>query len=189
MGSSYFLKKINEEIPSGYVRYTSALSISGIQFEKDAARKFIHSKESQSLILEPEPDNPSDKNALRILGSTPSGSYFIGYIPKDIAQQVSASQLIDKIRLRLLKVYEGKSFLDVTFHIVGPKSDRAHFESFAPVEAITPEQREFLLLTGVKLEKMPSTAEEANKSIRSDALGAHRRFSRYLFINRGILEL
>jgi len=120
-----------DPIPAGYQIYIKNAEVVGIKYRKDDFLKFAHS-DDQALELEPEPNNPKDQNAIRVIGTTKTGRYFIGYVPKEDARQIANSGLAATVKARLVRIYIGKSgFVDMRWQIVGPKKDKKHFDSFS----------------------------------------------------------
>jgi hypothetical protein len=124
-------------IPDGFQIYTG-VALVGVTFRKDDALRFANSQ-NQSLELEREPDNSHDKNAIKVIGISKRGRGFIGYVPKDVAAQISRSGMYDTLRPRLGRVYESASYdsdfggpyLEINLQILGPKGRKVQFEDAA----------------------------------------------------------
>src|SRR5699024_7502577 len=67
------------------------VSVAGVQRNQDDAIKVI-SGDTFSFKLEKEPNNPYDKNAIKVIGifeaSGEEKSLFIGYVPKEVAKEI-----------------------------------------------------------------------------------------------------
>lgn len=175
----YFSKNIQEPIPPGFVIFINSNPIAGIQFRREDAINFIHSTEVQSLELEHEPTNPKDPNALKIIGVTPSKRVVLGYLYKEYAKQIADSGMLQKIKPRLMRVYEGKNFIDITFQILGPKEEKSHFESFKPIAPASEIQLEFLRFHGIKEAHSDLTHPEAAELILSLPQESQTLFMQY----------
>src|SRR5262249_61991388 len=77
------------EIPPGWRIWAADIEVAGTSHRIDAAVAFAQA-EGQYLTLEPEPTNPHDPKAIRVLGWTQSRgipeSFFVGYVPKELAE-------------------------------------------------------------------------------------------------------
>ena len=62
--------------------------VAGVQFrpKEDIAKVLGTMKANDTLVLEPEPLNKFDPNAVKII----QGEFFIGYVPKKFSSEVSA---------------------------------------------------------------------------------------------------
>jgi hypothetical protein len=76
------------DIPPGWHIWVGDVEVAGTNHHIDAAIAFAHT-EGQYLTLEPDPTNPHDPKAVKVLGWTQQRgfpeSYFVGYVPKDLA--------------------------------------------------------------------------------------------------------
>lgn len=62
--------------------------VSGVTFEgRQAIIARLHGQEP--CRIEPEPDNPYDHNALKVMVATDEGPRHVGYIPRDLAAQIA----------------------------------------------------------------------------------------------------
>jgi hypothetical protein len=77
------------DIPPGWCIWAADIEVAGTKHHIDAAIAFART-EGQYLTLELEPTNPSDPKAMKVLGWTQERgfpeSYFVGYVPKDLAE-------------------------------------------------------------------------------------------------------
>ena len=62
-------------IPKDHQIYVSNMMVAGITFRKNDVLRFMKATD-QTLALEQEPNNPHDKNAIKVIGVTPSARYF-----------------------------------------------------------------------------------------------------------------
>ncbi len=82
------------KIPSAYVIDTKVVGVSHQNQDGTSRQKIISDevRENDLLILEPEPDNPHDPNAVRVLSK--QGNQ-IGYLKKEVAEQIHGALLND----------------------------------------------------------------------------------------------
>ena len=114
-------------IPKGLQIYDSRLSVAGIKHRAVDVASFMRSA-APSLYFEPEPSNPHDENAIKVMAASAGARHFLGYIPAATAKQIALSGVRDLIKARLEYGYEwegGKT--DVIFQILGPKSNIARY--------------------------------------------------------------
>jgi hypothetical protein len=65
--------------------------IAGVQFRPLEAKEEIKKLlKNQDLILESEPENKFDPNAVKIISLNEDGKCFLGYVPKKFSAEVSA---------------------------------------------------------------------------------------------------
>lgn len=97
--------RIIQKPPKGTPKKVAELvSIAGIKRREKEALKVITS-ESFSMRLEKEPDNPYDKNAIKVFGDCEINgeetSYFLGYIPKEEAKKLAKYEVL-KATVRMI---------------------------------------------------------------------------------------
>jgi hypothetical protein len=92
----------NQAIPSGFVVFDSDMMVAGINHRVKEALTFVKAK---NLWLEFERDytNPSDSNAIKIIGCSKAllggiERHFIGFVPRGIAKYISQSKFYDKVQ-------------------------------------------------------------------------------------------
>lgn len=90
-------------IPKGYQIF-SREAVAGIQHRREDAQRFARSS-SQTLALERELGNPHDANAIKVIGLSQGARFFIGYVPKETAEQIVGSALMDSVQPRLTQIY------------------------------------------------------------------------------------
>lgn len=151
-------------IPQGYQIYKRMLNVAGIWLYKHDASLFIRDK-CQTLELERESDNPKDKNAIRVIGITPTSRYFIGYVPKEISEVLVKLDLLNKVEPRLDRTYHGgEDYVDIRFQIIGLKENKKQFDAFFKNKPADKRQNAFL-----KFFNLPTprglTTEQAKQTI------------------------
>lgn len=82
-----------EDRPEGYVGLTGYfdITLAGTNSRDSEARAFIDRAKSGDVTLTAirEPENPHDRNAIRIMGSDGRRSYWLGYIPARLASSIA----------------------------------------------------------------------------------------------------
>ncbi|RYF49854.1 MAG: hypothetical protein EOO38_06990, partial [Cytophagaceae bacterium] len=112
-------------IPKGYQIFHRGAAVSGLHYRREAALDFIRSGEKHHLEMEPEPTNPHDKDAIKVVGVTAGQQYHLGYVPADIVRLLASLKMTDLVEIRLLRAYAGSNdYVDVMFQFIGPKEHR-----------------------------------------------------------------
>ena len=153
-------------IPQGYQIYKRMLYVAGITHRKEDASLFIRGSR-QSLEFELEPNNPKDKNAIKLIGVTPTARYFVGYVPKEISKALIKTGLLDKVEPRLDRTYHGiKDYVEIRFQIIGLKKNKKQFDAFLnpPNKPADAGQKLFYKFFELPIPK-GLTAEQATKNI------------------------
>lgn len=151
-------------IPKGYQIFADRIPIAGIQFRRDDILKFCHST-NQELVLEREPDNEHDPKAIKLFGVASSGRHFIGYVPKELAEQIVATELFAEVKPRLGRIYVSNTgFIDIQYQIIGPKASKKTFDGFLDDQPADSSQKDFLRFFNVAIPK-GLTAGDADKLI------------------------
>lgn len=146
-------------IPKGFKIFDARLSVAGIEHRRDDALRFAADYD-QTLVLEREPDNAHDANAIRIIGVTRGTRRFIGYVPKDVAEQIVGSGLAEAVQPRLERIWRtNNGFVDITFQIVGPKDRKAQYDDFLNNKPADASQKEFLKFFGLTVPKGLTTGQ------------------------------
>jgi single-stranded-DNA-specific exonuclease len=58
--------------------------------------------------LEPEPDNPYDPNAIKVIIALPDGTKaHVGYLPRDLAKQVAPELDGEKLMVKIIEITGG----------------------------------------------------------------------------------
>lgn len=140
-------------IAKGFQIFEGRLSVSGVEHRRDDAIHFADDSD-QTLALEPEPDNTYDANAIKVIGVSRGTRRFIGYVPKEVAEQIVGSGLLDAVQPRLERIWRtDKGFVDVAFQIVGPKGKKAQYEDFLNNKSAEAWQKECLKFFGLPVSK------------------------------------
>lgn len=148
-------------IPKGFQIFEARLSVVGVQYRRDDALRFADDFD-QMLALERDPDNVHDANAIKVIGVARGTRRFIGYIPKEVAEQIVGSGLADTVQARLERIWRNESgFVDVTFQIVGPKDKKAQYEDFLNTKSADASQKEFLKFFKLPVPKELTTGQAA----------------------------
>ena len=151
-------------IPTGYQIYANNLPIAGIQYRKADAIKFAKSS-NQELSLQREPNNERDSNAIKLIGVSGSSNYFIGYLPKELSEQIISTGLFESVKPRLARIYVGKNdFLDIQYQVIGPKADKKKFDAFLSNQPADSSQKEYFNFFGLPIPK-GLTAGQAEQTI------------------------
>jgi hypothetical protein len=125
-------------IPEGFQIYSEALMVQGIAFRKKNAMKFAKASVSKPvcLIFEHEPDNPEDKNAIKIIGciSERKGikKIHLGYVERELAKWIVENNMIESVAPRLWKTYaetKKDGYIEIGYQLVGSKEMKKGFTS------------------------------------------------------------
>lgn len=151
-------------IPQGYQIYKRMLYVAGITYRKEDASLFIRGSR-QALEFELEPNNPKDKNAIKLIGVTPTARYFVGYVPKEISKALIKTGLLDKVEPRLDRTYHGiKDYVEIRFQIIGLKENKKQFDAFLKNKPADAGQKLFYKFFELPIPK-GLTTEQATKNI------------------------
>lgn len=131
-----------QNYPANYSRYLTTL-VAGIKFCKEDALRFAKS-ENQSLLFERDRENKHDKHAIRIIGMANGIRHFIGYVPKETANQIVKSKLENFVIPELARIfYNSNNFVEVRFHVLGPSEFLKKFRDQRDAKPLSAEQRDF----------------------------------------------
>lgn len=152
-------------IPNGFQIFNARLSVAGIAHRRDDALRFADDSD-QTLALEREPGNAYDANAIKVIGVTRGTRRFIGYVPKEVAEEIVASGLADVVQPRLERIWRsGNGFVEVIFQIIGPKDRKtkanAQYDDFLSNKPADASQKEFLRFFGLPVSKGLKTGQAA----------------------------
>ncbi len=137
-------KNFLPSMPNGYQIFTDNYPIAGMLYRKDEAIKFSKSSD-QELKLQREPSNVYDANAIKLIGVSASGDYLIGYLPKELSEQIIETGLFECVKVRLKRIYIGNyDFLDIQYQIIGPKEEKKKFDEFLSNKPAQSEQKDYL---------------------------------------------
>lgn len=98
-------KRFTKQIASG-------VSVAGISHRKEVVKQLIKGS-GRKIILEKEPDNAYDKNAIKVIGRwiDEQGNemkQLVGYVPKEIAKKIAEKYSDNDILGCLLVIYQPK---------------------------------------------------------------------------------
>jgi len=151
-------------IPQGYQIYKRMLFVAGISYRKEDASLFIRDSR-QTLEFERELNNPKDKNAIKLIGVTPTSRYFVGYVPKEISKLLVKTGLLDKVEPRLDRTYHGiKDYVEIRFQIIGLKENKKQFDAFLKNQPADADQKIFFKFFGLLIPR-GLTTEQAKQTI------------------------
>lgn len=149
------------------------LYAAGIKYRKEDASLFIRGSR-QILELEREPNNPKDKNAIKLIGVTPTARYFVGYVPKEISNALVKTDLLEKVEPRLDRTYHGvKDFVEIRFQIIGLKEYKKLFDAFLKKQPADADQKMYFkffdlaIPAGLTKEQAKKTINEHQEQLRA----------------------
>lgn len=152
-------KEFDTPKPKNY-QILANTSIAGLWYRKEAAIQFA-SSDNQGLYIVEEPDNPYDKNAIAVYGECSKGLLHLGYLPKELAQEIKDSQLFPLIFTRLTRIWIGDyGKQEIQLQLLIPKSKMNELrdkEDNSPPSTYLKEKAKFL-----KLDIKNKTTKEAN---------------------------
>lgn len=176
-------------IPKGKQIF-SRCDVSGISFRKDDAIRFAKGTNLE-LELEREPFNTHDENAIKVIGKASGKRYFIGYIPKELSEQIAETGLFESIAPRLDRIYQGSDgYLEIKIQIIGPKVDKQQFDAFFANKPIDSIQKDFYKFFGLSVTKGLTTGnadkfiKEHRKTLEAETPSKLKEYDSY----RQILE-
>ncbi len=156
-------------IPKDHQIYSSNMLVAGITFRKDNAIDFARDS-NQILELERDPNNQHDKNAIKVIGVTPTSRYFVGFVPKEVSEQIIATNMFDNVKARLARIYQGNDgYIEIQFQIIGLKTNKKHYDAFLENQPADSSQKEYYKFFGLAIPKS-LTSGQANQTIT-----AHRK--------------
>jgi hypothetical protein len=121
--------KAGGSLPIGdWKRASELLSVKGIQYRRSDALKFtklalISHKEYRpfGLLIEPEPSNPEDENALKVMGWSGNKTIHLGYVDRVEASRQSERYPGARLAAEFYSLYLSSSdFIDVRFFLCVP---------------------------------------------------------------------
>lgn len=114
------------ERPPGAWKIWARTNVAGTRHRADDVERFLtrgaRSDPSKfGLSLQPDPKNPYDENAIRVYGYVDGERFHLGFVPADLAKELTESAPPDMpIFAQLQCVYRGDYAADITFHILVP---------------------------------------------------------------------
>ncbi len=146
-------KSFDHPIPDGHQIFVQHGTIAGEQHRKEAVLAFTQAGH-QALALEREPDNPHDPNAIRLIGKSGTESFFLGYVPKDLAKQIVTTGLADEVKPRLRRIYVAENgYTDIQFQLTGPKASKKAFDAYELDLPAESQQKNYLKHFGLPVAK------------------------------------
>lgn len=124
--------------PGEWVQATMTEEVAGIVHRKGACRSWASAvaraesaKLPYGIDLEPEPSNPHDANAIRVIGHATTRGFFgglkqhrhfIGYLPAWLAQEINEDLISQGLPIagELYSIYQANDFFDVKVLVLGP---------------------------------------------------------------------
>lgn len=159
---AYKASKFLPPIQKGYQIFLQNMGVTGLGYRRADAVAFIDDH-NQSLRLEREPDNSVDRNAIKVIGIGESGEYFIGYLPKDAAAQITETNSFDSVYGRLVRAYRGSDdYLEIQLQIVGLKEKKEAFDAYAKNLPANESQKEYLTYWNLPFESELTTGLAQN---------------------------
>ena len=166
-------------LPATGFQTTSLLDVMGVQHRKADALAFARATQTAEqkgwaygVRLQPEPSNPHDSNAIKVIGHAMVKRFFadpaerswhIGYVPRETAEEVN-EDLISKnhpYAAELYGIYLGKDFIDIEFFILVPKGSKGVM-------------RVALRQAGLAVGATPALTEEQRQNLKNRQLGLYR---------------
>lgn len=165
---------VTTPMPAGFQVYIKHCTVAGIHINKEAARAFIAGKNHQ-LEFEPEPDNQTDKYAIKVFGTSSGARHFLGYVPKGYAEHIVGAGVQAIVIPRINRVFSSeKGAVDIRFQLIGPKSRKKQFDQYLLDKAASPQQLAYLEFFAVQNNKGVS-AGEAARLIEEHKLSASKQ--------------
>ena len=116
--------RFNPEIPAGYQILISKAEVADVHSHLSAARKFALGW-NQSLLLEREPKNTGDRNAIKMIGVNRFWFFprrrHIGYVATELSNQIATRRDFKMLLPRLMNIkWSGKdnNLIVVTYQIL-----------------------------------------------------------------------
>jgi hypothetical protein len=115
--------------PGKWVQTTTTLQVTGTQHRLSSLDAFINAvwraggREVYGVTLEPEPANPHDRNAIKVIGTVGQQAWHIGYLDAFTAKEITAD-LVDKkiaIAAELYGIWVGNNgYTEVKIIVLAP---------------------------------------------------------------------
>lgn len=155
-------------IPDGYQIFEKRLSVTGIKYRREDALRFANASD-QTLAMERDATNAHDANAIKVIGIASGMRHFIGYIPREVSEQIVGSGLADVVRPRLERIWRsGTGYVDVMFQVVGPKEKKSQYLGYLTSKPAGAEEKEFLKFFELPIPKGLTSGQAA------ELIEAHR---------------
>jgi hypothetical protein len=142
-------------------------TVAGITFRKVDAQIFFEGMD-HSLEFERDPNNKHDKNAIKIIGISSGVRNFIGYVPKEFAEQLVLSKLDKIAKPYLQRIFcNSDDFYEVRFEVVGPSNLKQQFKDAYNKQPANSRQKDFYNFFKIPIPKK-LTYEEAESLIKKE---------------------
>lgn len=116
--------------PGQWVQTTMMLKVAGVMHRRDAATAFANSIRisersgaAYGVEVEPEPENPHDRNAVAVYGVARGSRWHVGYLDAHTAEEINRD-LISKgipIAAELYEIWVGDDgFIDIKIIVLAP---------------------------------------------------------------------
>lgn len=146
-------KRFLPPIPKGFQIYAGRLEVAGVRHRRSEALQFANGS-GQTLLLEREPENRHDPNAIKVIGLTGAVRHFVGYVPKDISEQIVGSGLFQVVQGRLEYIWRSRGgYVKIIFQIIGPKERMQDYDAFHLNKPAYAFQKDFLKHFGLQVPK------------------------------------
>jgi hypothetical protein len=150
-------------IPKDHQIFASNMLVAGISFQKEDAIQFANGT-NQTLKLERKLNNQHDKNAIKVIGLASSSQYFLGYVPKEISEQIIETHLLDSIKPRLARIYQGNNgYIEIQFQVIGLKEYKKKYDVFLENQPADARQKDFYKFFDLSIPKSLTTSEAAKQ--------------------------
>lgn len=119
------------ELPIGdWKRVSPLLSVQGIQFRREAAVQFSklilaasRRYERFGLLLEREPNNMADRNAVKVIGRCATTELHIGYVDRVEAAELEAHFPNAQLAAEFYSLYRSQNdYIDIRFYVNVPRT-------------------------------------------------------------------
>ena len=116
------------------ITFEHDVEVSGVKYRFNNARKFVR-RSKRRLYFERDTNNRHDPYSIRVIGKYKhrlfEGHKCIGYVPTDVAKQLVAPGLVEKVSAQLSLLWmEDKNYMAIRFDIVGSKDDYEKYRSY-----------------------------------------------------------
>ncbi|MCK9326101.1 MAG: HIRAN domain-containing protein [Bacteroidales bacterium] len=105
------------------------VAVAGISYRQNTALKLIEGS-GRKIVLEKEPDNEYDKNAIKVLGKWVEGDKYkteqVGYVPKEVAAEIAKKYPDNKLEgcLRVIFKPTKENSAGIRFDIYAASEDK-----------------------------------------------------------------
>ncbi len=173
--------------PDGYSRYVTLL-IAGIQYSKDDALAFCRGF-NHSLSFDRDLHNKYDKHAIKIIGHASGVDYFIGFVDKATANKIVRSKVENFVLPELDRIFFNDNFVDIRYHVVGPKELKKQFNDWENLKPLNLEQKDFFdffqlpIPKGLKYAEANKFINSFEKELKNSDWKSYEEYSSFTFIH------